>query len=204
MHICMLIYADVEETEARYIIPYHYNDVIMGAMASQITSVAIVYQPFIQGADQRKHQNSASLAFVRGSHRWPVTFRTKGQLRGKRFHLMTSSCNMPSWSFTRRNNVIKGKTITFIFFVTTALKILIFGWWDRLIYWTTGIILGMGLANERGSHLVTPTLIGWTYTQIDTTRPPCKNVALCLESLNNFMRGIDCPGFSDIYVRKCR
>ena len=35
----------------------------MGAMASQITSLTIVYSTF---ADQRKHQSSASLAFVRG------------------------------------------------------------------------------------------------------------------------------------------
>ena len=44
----------------------------MGAMASQITSLAIVYSTIYSGADQRKHQSSASLAFVRGIHRWPV------------------------------------------------------------------------------------------------------------------------------------
>ena len=50
----------------------HYNDVIMGAMASQITRLTIVYSTLYSGADQRKHQGSASLAFVRGIHRWPV------------------------------------------------------------------------------------------------------------------------------------
>ena len=50
----------------------HYNDVIMGAMASQLTSLTIVYSTVCSGADQRKHQSSASLAFVRGIHRWPV------------------------------------------------------------------------------------------------------------------------------------
>ena len=44
----------------------HYNGVIMGAMASQITSLTIVYSTVYSGADQRKHQGSASLAFVRG------------------------------------------------------------------------------------------------------------------------------------------
>ena len=44
----------------------------MGAMASQITSLAIVYSTVYLGADQRKHQSSVSLAFVRGIHRWPV------------------------------------------------------------------------------------------------------------------------------------
>ena len=60
---------------------HHYSDVIMGAMPSQITSLTIVYSAVYSGADQRKHQSSASLAFVRGIHRkpansphqWPVT-----------------------------------------------------------------------------------------------------------------------------------
>ena len=43
----------------------HYNDVIMGVMAYQITSLTIVYATVYSGADQRKHQSSASLAFVR-------------------------------------------------------------------------------------------------------------------------------------------
>ena len=43
----------------------HYNVVIMGTMASQITSFTIVYLTIYSGADQRKHQSSASLAFVR-------------------------------------------------------------------------------------------------------------------------------------------
>ena len=51
---------------------FHYNDVTMSAMASQITSFTIVYSTVYSGADQRKHQSSASLAFVRGIHRWPL------------------------------------------------------------------------------------------------------------------------------------
>ena len=47
----------------------HYNDVIMGAMASQITSLTIVYSTVYSSLDQRKHQSSASLAFLRGIHR---------------------------------------------------------------------------------------------------------------------------------------
>ena len=41
----------------------------MGAMASQITSLTIVYSTIYWGADQRKHQSSATLAFVWGIHR---------------------------------------------------------------------------------------------------------------------------------------
>ena len=48
----------------------HCNDVIMGAMASQIASLTIVSAIVYSGADQRKHQSSASLSFVRGIHRW--------------------------------------------------------------------------------------------------------------------------------------
>ena len=48
----------------------HYNDTMMSAMASQITGISIVYSTVCSGLDQRKHQSSASLAFVRGSDRW--------------------------------------------------------------------------------------------------------------------------------------
>ena len=51
---------------------HHYNSVIMSAMASQITSRIIVHPTVYSVADQRKHQSSASLAFVRGIRRWPV------------------------------------------------------------------------------------------------------------------------------------
>ena len=52
----------------------HYCDVIMGAMASQIASLTSVYSTAYLGADQRKHQSSASLAFVREIHRSPEKF----------------------------------------------------------------------------------------------------------------------------------
>ena len=47
----------------------HYHDVTMTTTASQITSLMVVYPIVYSGADQRKHQSSASLAFVRGIHR---------------------------------------------------------------------------------------------------------------------------------------
>ena len=56
----------------------HYNYVIMSVMASQITSLMIVYSTVYSGAYQRKHQSSASLTFVRGIHRWPVDSPHKG------------------------------------------------------------------------------------------------------------------------------
>ena len=70
----------------------HYIDVIMTTMASQITSLTVVYSTVYSDADQRKHQSSASIAFVWGIHRDRWIPRTNGQLRGNCFHLMTSSC----------------------------------------------------------------------------------------------------------------
>ena len=66
----------------------HYSDVIMGAMASLIISVTSVYSTAHSGADQRKHQSSASLDFV---HRRPVNSPHKWPVTRKCFHLMTSS-----------------------------------------------------------------------------------------------------------------
>ena len=63
----------------------HYNDVTMSAMASQITSLTTVYSTVYSGTNQRKHQSSASLAFVIGIHRWPVNSPHKGPVTRKIF-----------------------------------------------------------------------------------------------------------------------
>ena len=63
----------------------HYDDVIMTMLASQITSLAVVYSIVYSGVDQRKHQSSASLAFVREIHRGPVNFPQKWPVTRKIF-----------------------------------------------------------------------------------------------------------------------
>ena len=63
----------------------HYSDTIMGAMASQITSLTSVYSAVYSGVDQRKHQSSATLPFVRGIHRWPVNSPHKWPVTRKMF-----------------------------------------------------------------------------------------------------------------------
>ena len=63
----------------------HYSDAIMGTIASQFTSVSIVYLTVSTGADQRKHQSSASLAFVKGIHRGPVNSPHKWPVTRKMF-----------------------------------------------------------------------------------------------------------------------
>ena len=79
---------------------HYYIDVIMTTRASQTTSLTVVYSTVYSDADQSKHQSSASLAFVWGIHRDRWIPRTKGQLRGKRFHLMTSSCCIDLCSYS--------------------------------------------------------------------------------------------------------
>ena len=57
----------------------------MSVMASQITGVLIVCSAIGAGADQRKHQSSASLAFVREIHRSTVDSPHKGPVMWKMF-----------------------------------------------------------------------------------------------------------------------
>ena len=57
----------------------------MSTMASEITSLTIVYSTVYSGADQRKYQSSASLAFVRGIHWWPEISPHKGPVTRKIF-----------------------------------------------------------------------------------------------------------------------
>ena len=66
----------------------HYSDVIMSAMVSQITSVLIVCSTVCPGADQRKHQSSASLAFVGGEPPVPGGFPS---------HMTNNAENVSIW-----------------------------------------------------------------------------------------------------------
>ena len=63
----------------------HYDDVIMTMLASHITSITVVYSIVYSGVNQRKHQSSASLAFVREIHRGPVNFPHKWPVTRKMF-----------------------------------------------------------------------------------------------------------------------
>ena len=88
-----------------------YNDVIIGVMASQITSLTIVYSTVYSGAYQSKHQSYTLLAFVRGIHRRPVNSPHKGPVRWKMFPfddvIMCVHVMMSSW----KNNPHRGKGI---------------------------------------------------------------------------------------------
>ena len=70
----------------------NYSDVIMSTMASQITSPTIVYSAVYSGADQRKHQSSASLAFnAANSENFSIRWRVLEEDQ-------TAAC-LPCWIF---------------------------------------------------------------------------------------------------------
>ena len=76
----------------------HYSDVIMGVMASQITSLTFIYSSVYSGANQRQHQSSVSLAFVRGIHRWPANSPHKGPVTPKMFPFDDVIMHLQAWS----------------------------------------------------------------------------------------------------------
>ena len=81
----------------------------MGGTACQITSIAIAYTTVYTGADQRKHQSSASLAFVWGIHRWSVNSSHKWPVTRKMFPfddvIMQPGCRLKS------SNVVTLKSV---------------------------------------------------------------------------------------------
>ena len=83
---------------------------VMSAMASQITSLTIVYSTVYScrhaGTDERKHQSSASLAFVRGIHRWPVNFPLKGPVTRKMFPFDDVIMRLPVPPIAQRTKLV--------------------------------------------------------------------------------------------------
>ena len=69
MYIERGVVQNIDKMNSYRIMTTHYNDVIIGAIASQIASLAIVYSTVYSGWDHRKYKISASLAFVCGIHR---------------------------------------------------------------------------------------------------------------------------------------
>ena len=105
----------------------HHSDAIMSAMASFIASPMSDYSIVSSSADQRKHQNSTSLAFLRGIHRWPVNSPDKWPVTRKMFPFMTSSCLI--W--------VQGKSGTNILYCNTPHRIDItmlsnVWWYDKI------------------------------------------------------------------------
>ena len=85
---------------------FHYSNVIMSAMVSQIAGVSIVYSTVCSGTDQRKHQRSASLAFVRGIHWWRVNSPHKGPVTRKMFQFDDVIMPYLCCIFSESNNIL--------------------------------------------------------------------------------------------------
>ena len=64
---------------------YHSSDVMMSTMASEIAGILIICSTVGSGADQRKHQSSGSLAYMKGIQQWPVASPHKGPIISKMF-----------------------------------------------------------------------------------------------------------------------
>ena len=105
-----------------------YSDVIMSTMAFQITSLTIVYTNVHSGADQRKYQSIASLAFVRGIHRWPVNYPHKGPVTRKMFPFDDAIISYRSWIFPPASHIT-------IHNVQTALMNKVRNLGDHDIFW---------------------------------------------------------------------
>ena len=106
-------------------------------MASQITSLTIVYSTVYSGAVRRKHQGSASLAFVRGIHRCPM--------------------NSPyQWPVTRKmfpfDDVVMNKT--------TENKNSVNTWWNMLVY---TLVFFVGLVSRKSKAWLWRTF-GWEWS----------------------------------------
>ena len=103
-------------TNDTHISHVHYGDIIIGTMASQITSLTIVYSTVYTGADQRKHQSSASLAFVRGIHRGRGNSPHRWRVTRKMFPfddvIMEGELCRLSWVIQRKMTAIyRGRTV---------------------------------------------------------------------------------------------
>ena len=86
----------------------HYCGVIMSTIASQITSLTIVYSTVYSGTGQRKYQSSASLAFVRGIHRGPVNSPHKRPVTWKMSPFDDLNLNLKVDHNSRHKRIIHG------------------------------------------------------------------------------------------------
>ena len=87
----------------------------MSAVASLTTSLTIVYSTVYSDANQRKHQRSASLDFVRGIHRWPVNPPSQGPVPRKIFPfddvIMVYNIAWPAAIWSCRNHLLNDNII---------------------------------------------------------------------------------------------
>ena len=146
----------------------------MGAIASQITSLTIVYSTVYSGADQSKHQSSASLAFVWGIHRGPVNSPHKWSVTRKMF---------PFDDVIMSNSKGLDDSIRAYFF-----PILTFKFWICIAYWMYNennnlnvlyLMQSPGRYIGRAERLIPPKC--WVMKQIEV-HSTTKNIQLAVKT----------------------
>ena len=129
---CCLPYKEeivIRLTEYIYI---YYSDVIIGAVASQITSLVIIDLTVYSGADQRKHQSSASLDSVRENHRWPVNYPHKCSVSGKMFPFDDAIMTLVNTGAGHIHIWVKYHNLSHIWDLKT--------FWDNVFWWWIGLL----------------------------------------------------------------
>ena len=110
---------------------HHSSDVIWGAIASQITSVTIVYSTVCSSVNQRPHQSSAPLPFVRGIHRWPVNSSHKWPVTRKMFPFD----NVIMWNHHGSSRHMVAELRKWKLFEKTLIICMINRWYIQLQLW---------------------------------------------------------------------
>ena len=87
----------------------------MDAMASQITSLTIVYSTVYSDADQRKHESSASLAFMGGIHRGPTQMASNAE-------------NIPIWWRHHVNSKVVTTSTGYVTYLILLEKDAVYNW----------------------------------------------------------------------------
>ena len=154
----------------------HHSDVTMSAMASQISGASIVYSTVGSGADQGKHQSTASLVFVMGIHRWPVNSLHKWPVTRKM--LMTSSW---SWDSFYLRFFIWAHNPSFLINMHLAVS-----HWRRVTHICVSKITGIGLHNGLSPGRRQASI--WTNTGILSIGPLGMNFILIEIRLFSFKK----------------
>ena len=129
----------------------------MNAMASQITGLSIVYPAFFSGADQRKYQSSASLAFVGPIHSWSVNYPHKGPV-------------------TRKMFLFDAVLMILVWFLFSFSHLNLVRWWETGSVWKA--ICGVPHANSE--HCVFVSQLDYTVEQMVALlviETPCRSLA---------------------------
>ena len=122
-----------------------YSDVIMGMMASQITSLMIVYWTFYSGVDQRKHQKLSVTGLCEGNS--PVTGEFPAQRSSNSENVSIWWRHHVLWIHSLRESATVIWTITILDVANLVLRTMIVHWWLVLLK-------DMILAKVVNNHLI--------------------------------------------------